>query len=304
MKTFCLICNKENVFNKCFDVMNPRCRTIKQKKYTYYLCSICDIWSIFPRPTQQDFEQIYKDNYYPDLESPVKNNFLERIYNMKIFSSYEDLVADHVKGKNKKILDIGCGTGAFLERMKGRGYIPFGLDPFKDAVNLTRKKIGNDNVMLGYISRLNKQKEKFDVVTMWHVLEHTLDPVEDLKTIKEALRPKGKLIFEVPNADSFVMSLFKENYSWNMIPEHHIYFGVKSTKKALSESGYKIEKMYTPPRALLNFSNSLKNYLNKNFRSKFLIKPLYILSIPVSVIAVIVASSFNQGEVLRVVAYK
>lgn len=297
-KYYCNICQATREFKPVATVKNER-KNIKVKLFTYFSCLHCSFWILKPDVLYTDNLKIYKGDYYSDLEAPLTNPLLNLIFKIKLFSSYEDIVANNTLGKN--LLDIGCGTGKFLKNMQNRGFNVYGIDPYADAVKLTNKKLGNNRVIKGYIKNINKIEPNFDSITLWHVLEHTENPLGDLKSIRSKLKKKGKLFLEVPNSDSLSLSLFKEWYSWHMVPEHHIYFNSKSLKIVLDKAGLKIENIYTPPRALLNYSYSLKNYLQPKLHTTIAFG-LFLLSIPVSVCFVLLSSLLNKGEVVRVIA--
>ncbi len=295
----CPVCTKRQQFSFVMDVPNIHWKKIKTKNFQYFSCDVCAFWVLLPTLSVEDKKIIYKGNYYSNLASPLNNFFLRNLFKVKLFESYKDFVIrySHIK----KVFDIGCGAGDFLLEMKNEGFEVVGIDPYEDAVELSRRKVGIDNITLGSILSLKKRKQTYENITMWHVLEHTDNPYRDLKILSEKLRSKGLIFIEVPNSDSFNMHLFKKFYAWQMVPEHHYYFNPESLTALLRHMDFKIIKIYSPPRALLNFSYSVKNLTeDKRLFSQL----LFFLSIPFSIFLTLLFSSLNRGEVVRVVAIK
>jgi 2-polyprenyl-3-methyl-5-hydroxy-6-metoxy-1,4-benzoquinol methylase len=302
-KITCKICGQTRPWNKVATIQNHR-ENISYKEFEYYECPLCNFWILKPDLTTEQLYQIYqKEEYYEELSQEVESPLQKWAYSIKIYPGYDKFVTQYVP-KDKTLLDIGCGNGEFLEKMRILGYEVTGIDPYPIAVKQTQKKIGETNVYQGYIKDLNQIPKSFDAITMWHVLEHVDNPIEDLKTIHDKLNPNGNLIFEVPNANSFSFKLFENNYCWNMVPEHINYFTPKSLEVALQNTEFEKIKIYTPPRALLNFTLSFKNYLTNRNLPPLLIKIATILCIPFSVLIGIYSASIDQGEVIRVVAAK
>jgi 2-polyprenyl-3-methyl-5-hydroxy-6-metoxy-1,4-benzoquinol methylase len=299
---YCVICEERKSFICRLSVKNTR-NEFKEDVFRYYSCPSCSVMLIYPTISLKNIESIYDKEYYTELGSPVKNSFVQKILQIKFFSSYEEFTTSYRK-KNGKLLDIGCGTGEFVKNMKSRGYDTFGLEPYSESVKLTRKLIGKEKVIRGYIKDIRKFPNSFDIITMWHVLEHTYEPLKEVKMIYQKLNEDGLLIFEVPSSDSFVLKLFKDSYTWHMVPEHNIYFTKKSLIKLLKKSGFSIIKIYSPPRALLNLSYSLKSLMHKKKYSKEMILFVFYTSIPLSVVTVWLSSLVQRGEVIRVVASK
>ena len=160
---------------------------------------------------------------------------------------------DKLKGilKNKKILDFGCGAGGFVEL----------ADKISDACGVEKQKKMFDFMKkknLKVYSDISELKnEKFDVITMFHVLEHLNNPQESINELKNLLNPKGKLIIEVPNTNDALLSLygcksFSDFTHWSC----HLWgFNNKNLKKMLKNSGFKKVKIKKIQR--YNFLNHI-----------------------------------------------
>ena len=138
--------------------------------------------------------------------------------------------------KNKNILDFGCGWGGFLRNLNDFKSLS-GIELRKECINNIQKKIKKIHIL----DNINSFKHKFDVITMFHVLEHIPYQIETLKVLKSKLKNKGKIIIEVPHAEDFLIlqNELKEFRNFTFWSEHLILHTYKSLKTILSKSGFK-----------------------------------------------------------------
>ena len=154
--------------------------------------------------------------------------------------------------RNKKILDFGCGWGGFLSRLKNIKSAT-GVELRNECLTHIKKKLKKIFVT-NSISNLNK---KFDVITLFHILEHIPYQVETLRALKQKLSENGKIIIEVPSAQDFLLTFeslhnFKKFTFWS---EHLILHTENSLRKVLKSSGLKKIKIIYYQR--YNFNNHL-----------------------------------------------
>ncbi len=133
-----------------------------------------------------------------------------------------------------RLLDYGCGAGHFASWMSQSGFEVVGLEPFslgapREQSNLTlrREPLETAKLTLG----------KFDVITLWHVLEHIHSPVEVLKTLKGLLNPGGVIIVSVPNFDSLQSKVFTGGWFHLDAPRHFLHFEPRTLDECLNRSG-------------------------------------------------------------------
>ncbi len=157
--------------------------------------------------------------------------------------------------KNKKILDFGCGWGGFLKQIT-KAKLLTGIELREECINYIKKKIKKIEVT----NNINNLNDKYDIVTLFHVLEHIPYQIETLKKIKKKLSKNGKIIIEVPSAQDFLLSLseFKKFTFWS---EHLILHTEKSLKTILKKSGYR--KIQIKYYQRYNFSNHLGWFIKK-----------------------------------------
>jgi 2-polyprenyl-3-methyl-5-hydroxy-6-metoxy-1,4-benzoquinol methylase len=138
--------------------------------------------------------------------------------------------------KNKNILDFGCGWGGVLRNIKNYKSLN-GVELRKECISYIKKNIKNINIS----NNINSFGKKFDIITMFHVLEHIPYQVETLKILKSNLKKKGKIIIEVPHAEDFLLAQdeLKEFKKFTFWSEHLILHTTKSLKTVLSKAGFK-----------------------------------------------------------------
>lgn len=136
----------------------------------------------------------------------------------------------------KRLLDLGCGNGAFLLRARSAGWAVVGADFDSKAVEAARCQ-GLD-VRLGGVESLNPSIEQFDVITLAHVIEHVHQPVEVLQACYSLLKPGGYLWIETPNIASEGHQLFGRNWRGLEPPRHLVLFTLESMRSALSKVGF------------------------------------------------------------------
>lgn len=265
----------------------------------------CGSGILDPFPITEVFQEKYDtEEYFNDLSSKVKNKFFDFFLNMRIYEMPWEYVSNFEIQKNNA-LDVGCGNGEFLYEMKKLGFSVFATDYSKIALDRTRKKVDGEkeNFYLGEFSEIKIDKN-FSLISFWHVLEHVENPSKYLKKAFEILEKDGVVVGEVPNYNSWTLSLFKDKYSWIMIPEHIIYYSPKSLEMLLRNQGFKDIMIFNPNRAVINLTSSLMNALkifslNENFE-----KLIYYFSMLITIPVMIIISIFNKGEVLRFYAKK
>jgi 2-polyprenyl-3-methyl-5-hydroxy-6-metoxy-1,4-benzoquinol methylase len=145
-----------------------------------------------------------------------------------------------------RLLDVGCGSGLFLQRMRNLGWDVEGIDPDSSAVENARRK--GLKVALGRLEKSRYSPESFDVITMSHVIEHVEDPHQLLEECHRVLNQSGLLILITPNVESWGHRLF--GYSWRGldVPRHLFIFTVSSLRHLTESAGFRKVKVATTIR--------------------------------------------------------
>jgi SAM-dependent methyltransferase len=145
------------------------------------------------------------------------------------------------QGSGMDLLDVGSGDGDFLRRALRSGYRAVGQEINAEAV-ASAQKAGVD-VRLGELDEVAFPPASFDVVRLWHVLEHVPDPVRTLKTVHGLLRPNGLLVLGVPDFASPARRLFGVRWSGLQLPYHRHHFTHATLRATLEAGGFRLRSM-------------------------------------------------------------
>ena len=175
-----------------------------------------------------------KKSLFDKVYQSVKNITLKR--KLKLISKcllHQDSLSRH----EKNILDVGAGTGDFLKVCKSNSWNVFGTEPDAGARNIAAKK---GIVLQKDLSKLIGQK--FEIITLWHVLEHVENLSEYISILKNMLADHGKLIIAVPNFKSDDANYYKEFWAAFDVPRHLWHFSQESIAKLFSAVNMMVEK--------------------------------------------------------------
>ena len=212
--------------------------------------------------------QYYSTLKYVDNDRKSLDKLKKKVANVKTFSGniktsiieddYRRAIQFKKKLKNKDVLDFGCGWGGFLRNIKNYKSLN-GVELRKECINYIKNNIKKINIS----NNINSFNRKFDIITMFHVLEHIPYQVETLKVLRSKLKNKGKIIIEVPHAEDFLilqkeLNEFKNFTFWS---EHLILHTCKSLKSILLKAGFKKINILYYQR--YDFSNHLGWFLKK-----------------------------------------
>lgn len=143
--------------------------------------------------------------------------------------------------RRKRVLDIGCGVGVFIEVAKSRGYSVKGIDINGSVLGLVSEYVRGD-VEVADIKKFESD-EKFDIVTMWYVLEHLPDPESVIRKVWGLLRYGGVFALSTPNGDG-ASARFVPKWYYSAVPEDHIFeFSPSSLSHLLRRNGFTVRRV-------------------------------------------------------------
>ncbi|MCZ6677112.1 MAG: class I SAM-dependent methyltransferase, partial [Candidatus Poribacteria bacterium] len=147
-----------------------------------------------------------------------------------------------------RILDVGCGIGTFLHLAREHGWKTYGVDPSESGTAFACNQYGLD-VFCGDLFEANFPDQHFDVITLYHVLEHISQPNPFLHELHRLLKPKtGLLVIEVPNGGSIHSRLQKENWPYVHPRDHLYYFSHRTLPRLLRKHGFNKIRIGKPRR--------------------------------------------------------
>jgi 2-polyprenyl-3-methyl-5-hydroxy-6-metoxy-1,4-benzoquinol methylase len=194
-------------------------------------CDGCGICFTNPRPNTSSIGAFYREDYGPHLraKAPRRRSRFAR------HRPEKEPVPWHGRGR---LLDFGCGAGEYLALMQSCGWSVAGLDFSPSAAAIAQDRLGV-TVHVGTLPHPELAAESFDVITMWHVLEHLHDPLAALRAARGILVPGGKIHIAVPNIDSWPFRWFGRSWFGLDLPRHLTHFTPMTLMQMLEKAGYR-----------------------------------------------------------------
>lgn len=195
----------------------------------------------YPQPAPEVLPHYYKSEDYISHTDSRRNSF-EQIYHFaKGIALNRKLKLINQYAKSRKIvLDVGCGTGDFLKVAASDKWEISGIEPNAQARAIANKKTNDSVLDADQLSKFTAHS--FDVITLWHVLEHMPDLDTQFAALKNLLKPDGALIIAVPNYKSFDAELYKEFWAAYDVPRHLWHFSQDSIKSLGDKAKMKVVK--------------------------------------------------------------
>jgi 2-polyprenyl-3-methyl-5-hydroxy-6-metoxy-1,4-benzoquinol methylase len=254
----CPLCN-ETVFHPflhCVDF------SISKESFTLVTCSSCDFVFTNPRPGPAEIGKYYQSDVYISHHAN-KTGLIPAIYRLvrnRQFVNKTNIIKNHLSG-SLSILDIGCGTGDFLSYCKTLGWKTTGVEPDPDALGLAKSK----GLLVHDTSFLDTNSDTYDVITMWHVLEHVHDLKERLEQLGRLIKPGGLVIIAVPNHNSFDAKHYVNYWAAYDVPRHLSHFTKSSMTRLFKSFGFPLTQIHPMKYDAYYVSIKSEEYRNKSF---------------------------------------
>lgn len=195
-----------------------------------------DLLKTDPQPSADTLGRYYESDDYIS-HTDAKRGLFEKVYHLVrsvALSSKLRLISEERKNGNA-LLDIGAGTGDFLLAATKRKWNAVGFEPSAEA----RRHAASKGVQLVEdLSTLDDHS--FDVITMWHVLEHVPDVPAQIKELKRLMKPGGLLVIAVPNFKSYDAKIYKSHWAAYDVPRHLTHFSRNAVQKLFSREGLQV----------------------------------------------------------------
>ncbi|WP_111683214.1 class I SAM-dependent methyltransferase [Winogradskyella tangerina] len=223
-----------------------------------------DMLETFPQPKEEDLSKYYKsEDYISHTDS--KRNLLEKAYHLVRKRSLKQKLKliNSFRSEEKSLLDIGCGTGDFLQTAQKDNWKITGIEPDEKAREIANTKTNNAAYNIGHLKNL--EENSFDVITLWHVLEHLPKLELHIKILKHLLKPNGTLVIAVPNFKSYDAAHYKEFWAAYDTPRHLWHF----SKTSISEL-FKKENLILKEILPMVFDAYYVSLLSEKYKSGFM----------------------------------
>ncbi len=227
------------------NVFQVKDHTVSGASFTIVECGNCTLRFTQDVPGVNAIGPYYKsDNYISHTNTA--SGFINRLYHVvrrRTLISKRKLIQKITRLERGKLLDVGSGTGSFVNEMKQHQWDVLGLEPDADARRVSKELYGLE---LSDTSQLfNLPAGHFDAITLWHVLEHVHDLHAYLQQLKTVLHENGKLFIAVPNYTSHDAEVYAENWAAYDVPRHLYHFSPRSVEHLMSKHGLNISQ-YLP----------------------------------------------------------
>ncbi len=243
--------------------------SVSKETFDLYYDETFDMLITYPQPSLENLGKYYESEDYIS-HTDNKRSLFEKLYHFikRIALKNKLNLINSLQPNKGKILDIGAGTGEFLSVAKNNGWQTIGVEPSERAKSIAINK------GISFVSATSElENHSFDVISMWHVLEHVPDLDKQIKELKRLLKPTGTLIIAVPNFKSFDAKHYGKFWAAYDVPIHFWHFSKKAIKILFEKEEMKLEKVL--PMKFDSFYVSLLSEKYKSGKMNF-IKAFFI----------------------------
>jgi len=226
----CPCCGQKNIVS----VLSAEDYTVSHQRFEIWECKDCTLRFTQKIPGINEIGSYYQSENYIS-HSDTSKGFINKLYHKvrsRTLIKKRNMIKKVTAKSEGSILDVGCGTGAFLNTMQRSGWQITGLEPDETARKKAKELYGLDLEPPEKLFSL--PATSFDAITMWHVLEHVHELHRYIETLKNLLKPGGKLFIAVPNYTSYDAKVYKEFWAAYDVPRHLYHFSPASMRKLLS----------------------------------------------------------------------
>ena len=262
--TLCPVCNSKSI-NPLLTVKDY---IVSNEDFVIWHCSSCTLRFTQDAPVEAAMGKYYKSPDYishTNIDKGFLNKMYQRVRNYTV-QNKSKLVISSTATLQGKLLDVGCGTGDFLNAIKKEGWVVTGLEPDEEARTLA-KKLYDLNVF-DSTSINSLSINSFDAITLWHVLEHVHDLHGYVDQLKELIKSNGKMFIAVPNYQSLDADIYRLHWAAYDVPRHLYHFTPKAMHMLMEKHSLSITAKKSMP--FDSFYISLLSSKYKNGHSSWL----------------------------------
>ncbi len=235
-KIECLICGghlsvvEAGVFDTRFGI---------QSQYSIGHCTQCGNEQTIPLPTGEELKTLYEENYNFSGESNTRYTMLRswflNSWLYKLWQAFDGDISFHSKRGKGRLIDVGCNEGRGLSIYSANGFDAEGLELNEVAAGVARK---NGYVVHTQLLEDFHPTDRYDVVVLSNVLEHSLNPQDMLQNVRRILRDGGEVWISCPNNQSLLRTVFGSTWiNWH-VPFHIVHFSNSTLSNVLKENGF------------------------------------------------------------------
>jgi 2-polyprenyl-3-methyl-5-hydroxy-6-metoxy-1,4-benzoquinol methylase len=216
------------------------------RKFSFRACRNCHCLYMDPFPKHDEMVSFYPEQYWWQRSSGLLQR-MEDIYRRIVLYDHLAFVARTVPAtvdcRSVRLLDVGCGGGTLLGALKKRGFQVLGFDSSRHAARIAKTHSSVEVVVGSELKEAAFEDNAFDLVTLFHVLEHVSDPRAVLFEVRRILQPTGRIVLQVPNIESWQFRVFGLRWCGLDVPRHVINYSSQSVRRLLSDSGFRVRRM-------------------------------------------------------------
>ncbi len=230
---------------------------ISNKPYDVMACDICGVaYTVIDNSPVNNADYYPADYYRDESRYPI---FIEWVASYLARKRAAFLPLTGVRGR---MVDIGCGQGWFVKQFADQGWEAQGVEVSETAAYHAKKHLGLD-ILVGEAATQSLQKEQFDIVGLWHVLEHVEEPQSLLNEVSRLLKHDGKALIGVPNFGSPEAKIGKDGWFHLDVPRHLFHFDINSLSLLLRAANLKVvnKSYFVPEYDFFSFIQTTQNRL-------------------------------------------
>ncbi len=219
--------NKKNLHCETKDYL------VSGQRFRIYLDKNGIIGKTVPVPKRLEMYKYYQSrDYYPHSLNKKKLSAFLYHFSRKFMHKKKLMWMKKYINQNTRVLDYGCGTGEFVKFLRENSIKAYGYDP-----NI---KFNDGNSSKYFVDKEKWKKQKYDIIVLWHVLEHTYNPFNLIESLKTNLRKSGKIFIAIPNFKSYDSKYYGKYWAGYDVPRHLWHFTRKSILKLAVESRFQV----------------------------------------------------------------
>jgi len=232
----CPVCGSSDFKNE----WQAKDHTVSGESFPIAVCRSCTLAFTQDVPDAASIGPYYKSENYISHSNTAKGvvNSIYHAVRKRTLARKRKLLSAGTGLQQGSLLDVGSGTGAFVQDMQQHGWTVTGLEPDADARNVAKQDY---NVSLQDISVFYQlPASSFDAITLWHVMEHVHELQAYVQQLKNLLKDNGRLFIAVPNYTSYDAKWYQEYWAAFDVPRHLYHFSPRSMRTLMEKHGLKV----------------------------------------------------------------